>query len=151
METVITLLVVGTLLVLLETVLPGMIAGIVGFASLVAGVVVAYRNFGPVVGGRVLFGVVVGLLAAGALWIRFFPNSRWGRMFVTRQAVGSLGVERPELVNQTGTTLTILRPSGTASINGQRVDVVSEGVHVECGTPVRVVAVEGLRVVVRAC
>jgi len=53
-------------------------------------------------------------------------------------------------VHQTGTALTILRPSGTAEINGRRVDVVTEGDWLEVGAPVTVIAVEGLRVVVRA-
>ena len=150
METVIILLVIGTLLMLLETVLPGMIAGIIGFGCLVAGVVIAYMDHGPTVGNRVLLGVTAGLVTLGVLWIRFFPNSRLGQVFVSRQTIGGLDVERPELVNHTGTALTILRPSGTALIDGRRVDVVTDGVLIEKGTPVKVVAVEGLRVVVRA-
>ncbi|MBL9126358.1 MAG: hypothetical protein JNL97_01865, partial [Verrucomicrobiales bacterium] len=57
---------------------------------------------------------------------------------------------RPELLNQSGSALTHLRPSGTALIGGRRVDVITEGSMVERGSPVRVVAVEGMRVVVRA-
>jgi membrane-bound serine protease (ClpP class) len=109
-----------------------------------------YARFGPGIGNFVLVGVVVGLVLVAVLWVRFFPESRMGRMFITRRAVGNLGVEKPELVNQTGTALTILRPSGTAVLNGQRVDVVTEGDWLEAGTSVKVVAVEGLRVVVRA-
>jgi len=41
-----------------------------------------------------------------------------------------------------------LRPAGMALINGRRVDVVTEGAMIERDTPVRVVAVEGMRVVV---
>ena len=40
--------------------------------------------------------------------------------------------------------------SRTALINGKRVDVITEGSHIERGTPVIVVALEGMRVVVRA-
>jgi len=53
------------------------------------------------------------------------------------------------LLDQTGTALSALRPAGTAVINGKRVDVVTEGQMIDPGTPVRVVAVEGMRVVVR--
>jgi membrane-bound serine protease (ClpP class) len=150
MAAVITLIVVGALLLLLETVLPGMVAGIVGCLCLGLGVLMTYARFGPGVGNFLLIGVVAGLVLLAVLWVRFFPDSRMGRMFITRRAVGNLGVEKPELVNQTGSTLTILRPSGTAVISGQRVDVVTEGDWIEAGTPVKVVAVEGLRVVVRA-
>ncbi len=150
METVIILLIAGLVLMLLETVLPGMIAGLVGFGCLVAGVVLSYSKFGPRTGSLVLFGVLVVLLVAGLLWIRFFPHSRLGQAFVTRSTLGDPRFEHPELLHQTGTALTNLRPSGTALINGRRVDVVAEGGMIPAGTPVKVVAVEGIRVVVRA-
>jgi len=149
-ETVGALLVVGIVLILLETVLPGMVAGVVGLLCLAAGVVLAYAQFGAPVGNRVLLGVGFGLVILALLWFRFFPRSRLGQMLVTRRTIGSLGVEQPELVNQTGKAVTPLRPSGTALINGRRVDVVTEGPWVQTGTEVKVVAVEGLRVVVRS-
>jgi membrane-bound serine protease (ClpP class) len=73
-----------------------------------------------------------------------------GRLFTSRSTVGEIKTERPELLNQTGSALTPLRPSGTALINGRRVDVVTEGGMIERNTPVKVVAVEGMRVIVRA-
>lgn len=150
MDTVILLLAVGLVLILLETVLPGMIAGVVGFGCLVAAVVLSYSRFGPQTGSLVLLIVLVLLVLGGLLWIRFFPHSRLGQTFVTRSTLGSPQIERPELLHQTGTALTNLRPSGTALINGRRVDVVTEGSMISAGTPVKVVAVEGIRVVVRA-
>ncbi|HOY56893.1 MAG TPA: NfeD family protein [Verrucomicrobiota bacterium] len=150
MEIVVALLVVGTALVLIETILPGMIAGLIGFGCLVAGVVLAYVDFGPRTGNWVLLVVVATLITLGVLWVQFFPNSRLGQMFVSRHTIGGLGVEQPHLLDQQGTALTNLRPSGTALINGRRVDVVTEGGMIERGTAVRVIAVEGLRVVVRA-
>ncbi len=149
MELVITLLVVGALLLLAETVLPGLIAGIVGLCCLIAAVVVAYVKFGAGTGNWVLIGVAAGVSVGVALWLKYFPDSRMARPFVSAGTVGDLGTERPELIGQTGTALTHLRPSGTAQINGQRVDVLSEGGMIEKGSDVKVVAVEGLRVVVR--
>ena len=46
-------------------------------------------------------------------------------------------------------THTTLRPCGTAVIGGKRVDVISEGSLIDRGQKVKVVAVEGIRVVVR--
>ncbi len=150
METVATLIVVGAVLLLLETVLPGMVAGAVGMLCLAGGVVMGYTTYGPRIGNFILLGVTSGLTIAAVLWVRFFPNSRLGQMFVTRRTVGNLGTDRPELLDQTGVALTNLRPSGMAQISGKRVDVVTEGSMIEQGAAVRVVAVEGLRVVVRA-
>ena len=150
MGLVITLFVVGAILLLLETVLPGMIAGIIGLICIGIGVVQSFLIFGTETGSYVLAGVVVALMIGTFFWLKFFPESRAGRVFASHQTVGDIGTERPELVGHAGTALTPLRPSGTAIINGQRVDVVTEGAMVDRDTPIKVVAVEGMRVVVRA-
>lgn len=147
---VLTLALVGAGLLLLETILPGLIAGILGVCCLIAAVVIGYTNFDVLTGNLILLAVVFGVLLGTAVWIKYFPESRMARVFISKRVVGDLQTEKPDLVGQTGVAQTNLRPSGTALINGQRVDVVTEGPMVERGTPVRVVAVEGLRVVVRA-
>jgi membrane-bound serine protease (ClpP class) len=150
METVVTLILVGAALLLLETVLPGMIAGILGILCLVAGVIMGYATFGMRTGNMILFAVGLGLVIGTLYWIKYFPNSSMAKVFVSQGTVGDLGVEKPELLNQTGVAYTNLRPSGTAVINGQRIDVVTEGAMIERGTPIKVMAIEGIRVVVRA-
>ena len=150
MELVVTLLVVGAILLLLETILPGMIAGIVGGLCLLAGVTLGYYHFGAATGTWILSGTIVGLITGFCVWVKAFPNSRYGRAFISQGVTGDIRAEKPELLHQTGIAYTQLRPSGTALINGQRVDVVTEGALLEKGTPIKVVATEGLRVVVRA-
>lgn len=149
MAAVIGLLLAGLFLLALEVLLPGLVAGIVGLLCLGAAVVLAYRDFG-VPGGNAVLAITGTLLVVGTfVWFRFFPRSALGQRFVSQGTVGDIGTERPELLEQTGTALTHLRPSGAALIGGRRVDVVTEGPMVERGSPVRVVAVEGIRVVVR--
>ena len=150
MELVVILLIAGVVLLLLETILPGLIAGIVGFGCLTAGVVLGYAQFGLYTGNLILVLVLTGLVFGFACWIKFFPNSSAARLLVSQSTSGDIKTEQPELLNQTGVAYTQLRPSGTALINGKRVDVVTEGALIRRGTPVRVVAIEGLRVVVRA-
>ncbi len=150
MELVVTLLVVGAILLLLETILPGMVAGAVGGCCLIAGVILGYVRLGPEAGTWILAGTVVSVIAGFIVWARVFPQTRFGRAFISQGVVGEIGTERPELLHRTGTAFTQLRPSGTALINGQRVDVVTEGTLIEKGTPIKVVALEGMRVVVRA-
>jgi membrane-bound serine protease (ClpP class) len=150
MALIITLLILGAVLIFLETVLPGLIAGIIGFVCLLTAVVLGYRDYGFQTGNLLLGIVVAGLILGFWAWLKFFPESRMARKFVSQKAVGDLGVDRPELLNGTGTAVTQLRPSGVANINGHRVDVVTEGGLIERGTSVKVVAVEGSRIVVRA-
>jgi membrane-bound serine protease (ClpP class) len=150
MTTVIILLLVGAALLALETVLPGLIAGTIGMICLVAGVVVAYSELGARGGNLVLTITLVGLLVGWLLYLKYFPESRIARLFISQRTIGNVEAEQTALLGQTGKALTVLRPSGTALINGRRVDVVTEGGLIEPGTPVKVVAVEGMRTVVRA-
>src|SRR2546430_14865426 len=113
MATGVTLILVGAALLLLETVLPGMIAGIAGFGCLVAGVVVAYLNFDARTANLVFLAVVVGLIAGVLCWVKFFPQSRFAKLFISQPTVGDIGPEKPELVPPTGTAFTPVRPSGT--------------------------------------
>jgi membrane-bound serine protease (ClpP class) len=150
MELVITLLVVGVILLVLETILPGMIAGLIGLVCLIAGVIAAFVNFGPQVGFYIFAGVTICVVGATLVWVKLFPHTRTARLLVSHKTSGEIRTERPELLDQTGVAQTPLRPAGMALINGQRVDVVAEGAMIERDTPVRVVAVEGMRVVVSA-
>jgi membrane-bound serine protease (ClpP class) len=150
MATVAILIGIGAVLLVLETVLPGMIAGLAGCGCLIAAVVVGYVDHGPATGNAVLLVVVVGLILGTGIWMKYFPGSRFAGVFVSRSAVGNLGLHNESLLHQTGVAQTNLRPSGTALIGRRRVDVVTEGPMIERGTPIRVVAVEGMRVVVRS-
>ncbi len=150
MVLVVTLLLLGAILLLAETVLPGMIAGIIGLACLAAGVFVGYQEFGVGTGHWILVGTLTGLAVGVGLWLKYFPDSRFARVYTSHSTVGDIGTERPELVGQAGVAHTALRPSGVAVIGSERVDVVTEGALIERGTAVKVVAVEGARVVVRS-
>lgn len=149
MTLILTLLIVGAILLFLETLLPGLVAGVVGFICWIAAVVYAYGDFGAGTGNLVLGAVVVLMVAGVYCWLKFFPQSRIAGLFISQKTVGDLGVEKPELLNLTGVAISQLRPSGTAFINGKRVDVVTEGALIDRGASIKVVAIEGIRVVVR--
>lgn len=53
-----------------------------------------------------------------------------------------------DYMNKTGVTLSALRPSGFARIDGRKVDVVTRGEMLDKDCPVRVIEVQGNRVVV---
>ena len=58
-------------------------------------------------------------------------------------------VNRTDLLGKEGIALTVLRPSGTAVINNERLDVVTEGDFIDQNTKITVIKVEGVRIVVR--
>lgn len=56
---------------------------------------------------------------------------------------------RSELLGRAGKALTELRPVGAAEIDGERVDVTTEGEWLAAGTAVTVIKAEAMRLVVR--
>src|SRR5690242_12160879 len=114
MELVITLLVVGVILLVLETILPGLIAGLIGLLCLIVGVIAAFINFGPQVGFYVFAGVTVFVVGGTLVWVKMFPGTRAARLLVSHKTSGEIRTERPELLHQTGVALTALRPAGMA-------------------------------------
>mgnify|MGYP001189856798 CR=1 FL=1 len=148
MDLVIILLIVGTVLLMLETVLPGLIVGLCGIACWVAAVAVAYDR--TPYGIWVLLFVMAGGGIGTALWFKYFPRSRYAQSLMLYNTIGGEPEADMTLLDQPGMAQSDLRPSGVATINGQRIDVVAEGRLIEAGTEIKVVEVTGLRVVVRA-
>lgn len=150
-EWIIALVLCGLLLVVAEIFLPGGILGLVGAGCLIAAAVMAFRSFGPVGGAmfamaEIAFGAVVILQA-----VRWIPNTRLGKGLVLRAAVegSASATDNERLLGKEGVALTQLRPAGAARIDGHRHDVITEGGLIRAGTRLKVIAVEGMRVVVR--
>jgi membrane-bound serine protease (ClpP class) len=55
-----------------------------------------------------------------------------------------------ELLGKEGIAYTTLRPGGTAEIDGRKVDVIADSEYLDKGTKIRVLRVEGIKVVVTA-
>ena len=141
-------------------VLPGFgVAGILGIVAVAAAMVLALMGAAPTTGDVVQALAILGasLVITSAVvyaWLRHIPNSdRWGGLFLRGRMTQSDGyisaLPRADLVGQEGVAVTDLRPAGTATIAGERVDVVTEGEFVIQGSPVRVLRSEGYRHVVR--
>ena len=54
-----------------------------------------------------------------------------------------------EYLGKTGVAISELRPSGIIEIDGERLDALSEGVFIPKGTTIKVVRVEGSKIIVR--
>ncbi|WP_400164081.1 nodulation protein NfeD [Brevibacillus sp. TJ4] len=148
----IALFVFGILLMILEIFLPGGIVGAIGFISIVSGLVMAAYDTQQ---GLASLGIAV--LITGI--VTFFLIKKFGfKGLLNRFILGDAqkneqGYVAPknqsDLVGKKGIALTPFRPSGTAKIDGARVDAVSPGAFIAAGTPIVVTQVEGGRVVVQ--
>lgn len=59
-------------------------------------------------------------------------------------------MRKSEYMGAMGSAFTDLRPAGIAMINDERVDVVTRGEYVKKDSPVRVIEVNGMKIVVEA-
>ena len=59
MTLIVTLLILGAVLLFLETLLPGFVTGVIGFLCLMAAVILGYRDYGYQAGSLLLAGVLV--------------------------------------------------------------------------------------------
>jgi membrane-bound serine protease (ClpP class) len=142
-------------------IIPGFgLAGIVGIAAIITSMVLALIGGHPTTGDIAQALAVLGAslfitMAVIYAWLRHLPNSgRFSGLLLkgagNREAGFTTAPSRPELVGQNGVALTDLRPSGTARVGDERLDVVTEGEYVAQGSRVEVVRSEGYRHVVRA-
>ena len=147
----------GILALILEVFVPSAgIIGIAGLGSIIASVVIAYQRLGNMIGSIYLAVVLVMVPVFIVLYFRFFPRSPVGRWLISqdRQApekgYSSFTPEKYiDLIGKEGTTLTILRPVGMVRIDGRKYSAVTGGEFIEKDKTIKVIKVEGSRVVVR--
>ncbi|MCH7516288.1 MAG: nodulation protein NfeD [Bacteroidetes bacterium] len=159
----ILMFIIGVALILLEIfVIPGF--GIAG----VSGIILVFASlFFSLIGGdpfldfemvsNAIIQLSVSLVAAVILIIilaKFLPRTTIFNKFILaveeKKDAGFVSHSTTdELVGKEGVAITTLRPAGTAKIDGNRVDVVSESEYIEKGQKIKVIAVEGIRVVVK--
>ena len=152
---------IGIVLLVLEVlVIPGFgVPGVLGILALVSSLVLSLVGPGFTTAfmlgaaGRVVGALLVALLASLVL-LRFLPRLPFARRLVlsggltAAQGYASAPESDVLRLGKTGRALSPLRPAGIAVIEGKRVDVVSEGEHIDAGQFIEVTRVDGNRVVV---
>lgn len=160
----IVLFIIGLLLLILEVfVFPGF--GVAGFggivltvgallASLVGNVGFSFPSGPGLTSAIVTMSVtLILLLVLIVSFTRYMPRSkRLNGLVLAPELTSASGytsaVTNERLVGKLGKAFTALRPAGTAEVDGQRVDVVTQGEFVARGERVQVMKVQGSRVVV---
>ncbi|MFQ5890447.1 MAG: nodulation protein NfeD [Gemmatimonadota bacterium] len=155
------LLAVGVVLVAAEIlIIPGFgFAGALGSLAILSSAVLSmvgrFATVSDVVHAVGWVSLAILVLAAMAFaLLRHLPHSRGlSGVFLKRATSRETGYlsapDRSDLEGKIGTALTDLRPSGTALIGEERVDVVTEGPWIESGARVIVLRAEGYRHLVR--
>jgi membrane-bound ClpP family serine protease len=107
----------------------------------------------------ILYGVLVGMgfitgAAMSFLFLKAFPaRNLWSKMALKDQLTSEKGYNSinpgyKSLVGKQGETQTPFRPTGTVNIDGNVYSAIAEGRWVKPGIPVKVVSVDGTRIVI---
>jgi membrane-bound ClpP family serine protease len=152
MGLVITLIVIGIILILLELiVIPGVgVTGILGLASLVGGIVLAYTSHGAVTGHIILLATII--FCGICLWI-VLRSKTWNRLSLKtniEQRVDTLPEQKGIKVGDKGVALTRLAPMGKIRVNDIDLEATSRDNIINANQPIEVVKVDGTKVLVIA-
>ncbi|MCB9261145.1 MAG: hypothetical protein H6607_02060 [Flavobacteriales bacterium] len=146
---IIFLIAVGLLLLLVEIlVTPGVMLGIVGLGFIAYGVYSTYQVYGNSVGSITLF--VVGLITIGSVLFAL-KSGVWSRM-ASKEKIEARALEDMTLlakVGDTGKSLSMIRPMGTALLNGKKIEVSSLGEVIDSGAELEVLRVEQNKIFVK--
>ncbi|MBB6175251.1 MULTISPECIES: NfeD family protein [Anoxybacillus] len=149
----IMLFAIGLILLVIELFVPGGVIGLLGLGTLVWSLFLAAKH-SPFITVSLAVAVVSALMMG--LWLSRVSKKKmmlFEKIVLTdeqRNEKGYVSHEaRVDLIGKRGVSLTVLRPAGTALIDEERVDVVTEGEYIERNRPIEVVYVDGLKIVVR--
>ncbi len=142
MALVVTLIIVGLLLVLVEFIfIPGTtVVGFLGFAVQLVGIYLAYDYYGSRTGHMVLASVI--LVSGLGLWIAV-KLKLWKKFSLKEEISGKVKPANSEAIKEgmEGLTVSALRPSGDAIINDKTVEVSTYGSFIDSRMKVKVTKV----------
>jgi membrane-bound ClpP family serine protease len=150
------LIAAGFLLLVAELFLPSSgVLFVLSIGAVAVGVVITFFN-DLTVGWVTLVSVFFAFPLFVGFALHWWPRTRMGRRFFLAapnddEAIASMpvNVELEHLRGRFGRTVSALRPSGVADFDGNRVDVITEGLMVDPGQWVRCIDIRAGRVIVR--
>ena len=140
---ILILYVVGMAMVVAEAFLPGIVVGLIGGLAVLVSMGFGFDHHWGLGIGQVVVAVIVVPAA-------FVYGAKTFALKTTLEGGVSFAKDYSEYVGREGEARTELRPAGMVTIDREKVDVVTGGELIEKGKRVRVVKVEGNRIVVRA-
>jgi len=152
MTLILLLFIVGIMLLAADVFVSSFVMAAVGAVAMIAGCVVAYRDFGILAAG--LAGVSAVALLGGAIYIELvlLPRTRLGRGLVVESTSGSRSpppiAPGAAVIGRPATADTTLAPSGYVLVDGRRYEAFCRTGHAARGETLRVVGMDNFRLIV---
>lgn len=150
----IILVVIGMILIVVEMLIPGFgAAGISGGIALIAGLAIGSSSV-----PAAMFSLLIIVVLLAVMAILVFRSALRGKLsrspVVLNTTINAGSTDRNDeqmrhLIGKRGMTVTALRPSGIAMIDGVRVDVSSEAEFIDKDAEIEVVSTDGMKVLVK--
>lgn len=158
----ILLFILGLILLLAEIfIIPGFgIAGISGIVMIFASIFLSLLGSNPFLDMHAVSMAIIQLsgsllfaLVGMFFLIKYLPKSTaFNKLVLSDSEKAEHGfvshISEKDLIGKTGIAFTTLRPGGTAEIDGRRIDVVADSEYIDKDVKIRVLRVEGIKVVV---
>ncbi|MDD2430432.1 MAG: NfeD family protein [Firmicutes bacterium] len=152
----VVLFIAGLIFLILEIfVIPGFgIVGILGIAGIFTSIVLSFENFAQAIWVLVA-AIALTALAIKLLWKRLKKAPIMKKIILEASLDDQKGYSASsnklkELEGKDGITVTVMRPSGMVEIESRRYSAQTDGEFLEKGIRVRVVEVQGNRIVVES-
>ena len=148
-----TLLILALGLFVVEFFIVGLVLGVIGILLLFLSIIFITED--PAFYSLVLLFILTLVLIEVGVFVKVKKKKVpfWKRFVLTDATDSESGYtsfdDRSHLVGKVGVTTTPLRPSGTVIIDDERIDAVAEGSFIPGQVKVKVILVEGTRIVVR--
>jgi len=144
---IITLFIIGLTAITIELFIPGAIIGICGAGCVIASIIFSYLYVSNLL-GYILLGI--GMCFIPIFFITWYKLlTKTFAVKASEEGFSSARDKLDDLISAEGIAITTLRPSGTANISGNKVEVISEGEMISKNKKIKVTDVKGNRIVVK--
>jgi membrane-bound serine protease (ClpP class) len=147
-----SLMLIGIVLLVIEAFIPGFgVFGAGGILAVAASIFLAVPSRQLAI-SYLMYTAVAGIVALGGI-VRGISRRGLGKALTLEHDSKGYVPARADLsglLAQEGEAVTVLRPAGMARFGDRKVDVVTEGEYLPAGTLIKVIRVDGTRVIVRS-
>ncbi len=151
--TVILIFMTGVLLLCIEAIVPGFGApGIGGVLCIIVSIILASNSIALGI-FSLLIAFILTIIAA-VLLLKYAPRNKYFDKIILRTSLKKdqgyvPTASKDDLLGLEGTAITPLRPAGIIEVNDEKIDAITEGDFIDIHARIKIVKIEGRKIVVK--